>query len=124
MPATVSEHQKAYLGEVHKMLEAGIQVGFLAQAANASEVCVINVCIHSEEALEHGAHHVNEVRREGDTVLLREDPSVIHLQTTSHKTFHVCQQAYASWRQSSDSSGHRQKRKVCLIVRFCETFAQ
>lgn len=81
----MSEHQQAHLSEVHKMLEAGIQVGFLAQAANASEMCVVNVCVHSEEALEHGAHYVHEVWREGDAILLREDPGIIHLRITARK---------------------------------------
>ena len=78
---TESVQQKAHLCEVHEMLEARVQVGFFPQAANASEMCVVDVCIHSEQALEHGAHHIHKVWREGNAILLREDPGVIHLQT-------------------------------------------
>ncbi len=63
------------------MLEACVQVGFFPKAANASEMCVVDVCIHSEQALKHGAHHIHKVWGEGNAILLREDPRVIHLQT-------------------------------------------
>ena len=63
------------------MLEACVEVGFFPEAANAAEMCVVNVRIHSKKALEHGAHHIHKVWGEGDAILLREDPRVIHLQT-------------------------------------------
>lgn len=78
---TESVQQRAHLCEVHEMLEAGIQMGFFPEAADASEMCVVDVCIHSKQALEHGAHHIHKVWGEGNAILLREDPRVIHLQT-------------------------------------------
>ncbi len=62
------------------MLEACVQVGFFPEAANAAEMCVVDVCIYSKQALEHGAHHIHKVWGEGNAILLREDPRVIHLQ--------------------------------------------
>ena len=73
--------QRAHLCEVHEMLEARVQVGFFPEAADASEMCVVDVCINSEQALEHGADHIHKVWRKGNAILLREDPRVIHLQT-------------------------------------------
>jgi len=78
---TESVQQRAHLCEVHEMLEACVQVSFFPEAANASEMCVVDVSIHSKEALEHGTHHIHEVWGEGNAILLREDPRVIHLQT-------------------------------------------
>lgn len=69
-----------YLGEVHEMLEACIEVRLLPQTAYTPEVGMVNVRIHSEEPLEHGSHHIGEVWWKGDTILLWENPSVIHLQ--------------------------------------------
>ena len=62
------------LSKVHEVLETRIQMCFLPKAAYAPEVSVVDVGIHSEEALEHGAHHIHEIWRERDAVLLREDP--------------------------------------------------
>ena len=56
-------------------------MSFLSQAAYASEVCVVDVRIHSEKTLEHGSDYVQEVGRERHAILLREDPCIIHLYT-------------------------------------------
>lgn len=62
------------LCKVHEMLEACIEVCLLSKAAYTPKVGVVDVGIHSEEALEHGSHHVHKIWREWDAILLREDP--------------------------------------------------
>ena len=42
---------------------------------------MVDVCIHPEEALEHGPHHVHKVWREWHPILLWENSRIIHLQT-------------------------------------------
>ena len=68
-----------YLSEVHEVLEACVQMRLLTQAAYAPKMGVIDVSIYPEEALEHCAHHVYKIWRERDTILLGEDPGVVHL---------------------------------------------
>ena len=68
-----------YLGEVHEVLEACVQMRLLPKTANTPEVGMVNVCIHPKEPLEHGAHHICEVWWEGNTILLWENSGVIHL---------------------------------------------
>ena len=46
------------LSEVHDMFEASVDVGLFPQTADAAEVGVVHVGVHSEEALENCAHHV------------------------------------------------------------------
>ena len=62
------------------MLEAGVQVGLLAQGTDAAEVRVVDVRVHPEEAFEDGLHHRREIGREGLPVPLREQPLVVYLQ--------------------------------------------
>ena len=69
------------LGEVHEMFETCVDVGLFPQAADAAEVGVIHVGVHSKEALENCAHHIAEVGGEGYAILLREDVGVIQLQS-------------------------------------------
>ena len=57
--------QGTHLGEVHEVLEAGVEVRLLAQAADLVEVGVVHVREHAEHALENGPHDVPEVPREG-----------------------------------------------------------
>lgn len=69
------------LSEVHEMFEASVDVGLFPQTADAAEVGVVHVGVHSEEALENCAHHIAEVGGEGNAILLREDVGVIQLQS-------------------------------------------
>lgn len=55
---------RAYPDEYDEVLEAGVQVCLLAQAADLLEVAVVDVCIHTEQPLEDGAHNLHEVWRE------------------------------------------------------------
>ena len=71
----------AHLSEVHKVLEAGVEVGLLLQRADVLEVGVVDVRVHPEQALEDGADDVLEGRREGLPIVLREDAGVVHLHT-------------------------------------------
>ena len=59
-----------HLCEIHEMLEACVEMSLLPKAAYAPEVGVVDVRIHSEEPLEHGAHNIHEVWRESHAVLL------------------------------------------------------
>lgn len=68
-----------YLGEIHEVLEACIEMRLLPQTAYTPEVGMVNVRIHSEEPLEHGSHHVGEVWWKGNAILLWENSSIIHL---------------------------------------------
>lgn len=70
---------QTHLSEVHEVLEAGVEVRLLAQAAHVLEVRVVDVRVHSEQALEDDLDHVHEVRREVHAVLLREDRRVVQL---------------------------------------------
>ena len=54
----------AYLCEVHEVLEAGVEVGLLAQIAHVAKVGVVDVRIDTEETLEDGADHVLKIARE------------------------------------------------------------
>ena len=67
------------LSKIHEMLKAGIEMSLLPQAAYTSEVCVVDVRIHSKQALEHCSHYIHEVGWEWHTILLWKDPGVIHL---------------------------------------------
>ena len=69
------------LGEVHEMFETCVDVGLFPKAADAAEVGVVHVGVHSEEALENRAHHITEVGGKGNTILLREDVGVVQLQS-------------------------------------------
>ena len=84
VPQTFQPHSSVPLpdlGEVHKMFEACVDVGLFPQAADATEVGVVHVGVHSEEALKNCAHHIAEVGGKRDAVLLREDVGVIQLQS-------------------------------------------
>jgi hypothetical protein len=91
-----------YLDEDDEVLEAGVEVCLLPQAADLLEVAVVDVCIHPEHALEDGAHHVHEVGREGLPELAWKHRGVINL-LSQHRPEDrgwgfggVCRQAYIS----------------------------
>ena len=52
---TEEGEREAHLCEVHEVLEAGVEVGLLIQRAHMLEMGVVDVGIHTEEALEYGA---------------------------------------------------------------------
>lgn len=74
-----ADSKQAHLGKGHEVLEAGVEVRLLAQAAHVLEVRVVDVRVHPEQALEDDLDHVHEVRREVHAVLLREDRRVVQL---------------------------------------------
>eukprot|EP00241_Pyramimonas_parkeae_P008885 CAMPEP_0114256954 /NCGR_PEP_ID=MMETSP0058-20121206/18457_1 /TAXON_ID=36894 /ORGANISM="Pyramimonas parkeae, CCMP726" /LENGTH=102 /DNA_ID=CAMNT_0001371613 /DNA_START=686 /DNA_END=990 /DNA_ORIENTATION=+ len=67
------------LAEVHKVLEAGVEVGFFAEAAYLVEVRVVHVRVHAVEAFADGAHALDEVPGEGSPEPLRENRLVVQL---------------------------------------------
>ena len=71
------------------MLETSVQVSLLPKAAYAPEMRVIDVGIHPEKPLEHGSHHLHEVLRERNAILLWENPRIIHLQVTQALVVHL-----------------------------------
>lgn len=71
------------------MLETSVQVSLLPKAAYAPEMRVIDVGIHPEKSLEHGSHHLQEVLRERNAILLWENPRIIHLQVTQALVVHL-----------------------------------
>ena len=84
MPRYLQPHSSiplSNLGEVHEMFKACVDVGLFPQAADAAEVGVVHVRVHSEEALKNCAHHIVEVGGKGNAILLREDVGVIQLQS-------------------------------------------
>ena len=85
--AAAERARAARLREVHKVLEAGVEVRLLAQRAHVAEVAVVHVRVHAEQALEDRAHHRPEVRREGLAVLLREHARVVQLRAARRTDF-------------------------------------
>jgi hypothetical protein len=55
------------MGEENEVFEASIEVGFLFQTHDLLKVRVVDVCIHSEQALEYCLDHVSEINREWST---------------------------------------------------------
>jgi len=62
-------HQCELLNEINKMLEACVEVGFLAEGYDFGEVTVVDVCVDSEEAFEDIFDYALEVFRERNTDL-------------------------------------------------------
>lgn len=79
-------HPCTHLDEDDEVLEAGVEVRLLTQATDLLEVAVVDVRIHPEQPLEHGAHHVHEVGREGLPKLAREHRGVVDLHTAAAAT--------------------------------------
>lgn len=79
MHVILKHHPSTHYREEDEVLEAGVQVGLLAQPAHLLKVRVVDVRIHAEQALEHSFGHVKEVGRKGLPELLRKDVGVINL---------------------------------------------
>jgi hypothetical protein len=58
-------------------------MGLGLEAADLPEMGMVNVCIHSEQALEDALNDVHEIRRECRTSIFWEEASVINLQDAS-----------------------------------------
>ena len=69
-----------HLSEVHEVLEAGVEVSLLGQAADLVEVGVVHVGKDTEDPLEDGADNISEVGWKGLPKALRKDSGIIQLQ--------------------------------------------
>lgn len=67
------------IDKVYEVLEASVEVGLCREEHDVLEVCVVDVCIHSEETLENDLDDVEEIFWEGDTEGTGEDFLVIKL---------------------------------------------
>lgn len=73
-----------------KVLEAGVEVGFLSEAHDLFKVAVINMCIDPEETLEESFDDLDKAFGEGDVKARREDGLVVKsVLDPPHQVLHV-----------------------------------
>ena len=71
--------QIEFLDEEDEVLERGIEMRFGSQQLNLAEVCVIDMCVDSEQPLEDILHDIRKCPRERNANFGREDLFVIKL---------------------------------------------
>jgi hypothetical protein len=52
------------------MLEAGVKVGFFLEAHNLLKMCVVNMSINTEKALEYRLHDFPKILWEGGSCII------------------------------------------------------
>jgi hypothetical protein len=57
-------------GEQCEMLEAGVKVGFFLEAHNLLKMCVVNMSINTEKALEYRLHDFPKILWEGGSCII------------------------------------------------------
>jgi hypothetical protein len=61
------------------MLEAGVKVGFFLEAHNLLKMCVVNMSINTEKALEYRLHDFPKILWEGGSKFLRKNGFIVKL---------------------------------------------
>ena len=83
-------HNPFYLSEVHKMLEAGVEMGFFAEGTDAPEVGMVDMSIHSEQPFKNCLDDLQEVLRERVIVALWKEAWIINLQVRKCISHPIC----------------------------------